>query len=120
MAVATYSALLWTGLDLLSLPHKETLAQVAKSFSHDAFRQASRLRTMSLGLAGLTALTITSGALVAGIDAGLAFNTFPTMDGHWIPPGVLELVPWHRNLIENTATVQWNHRVLGTTTALTA
>jgi cytochrome c oxidase assembly protein subunit 15 len=120
MAVATYSALVWTGLDLWSLPHEKRLAEHASSLGKEAFRQASLLRFKSLFLAGLTAVTITSGALVAGQDAGLAYNTFPTMDGQWVPSNILELSPWHRNLLENTATVQWNHRVLGTTTAVTA
>ena len=120
MAVATYSALVWTGLDLFSLPHtQQVLAQRAASLSQEAFRDAVRIRTVSLGLAAWTALTIASGALVAGSDAGLAYNTFPTMNGQWIPTELLELVPWHRNVIENTATVQWNHRVLATTTAVT-
>jgi cytochrome c oxidase assembly protein subunit 15 len=121
MAIATYSALVWTGLDLWSLPHNnKRLTEIASSMGKEAFRQASLLRLKSLALAGLTAATITSGAIVAGQDAGLAYNTFPTMDGEWIPSTILELSPWHRNLVENTATVQWNHRVLGTTTALTA
>jgi cytochrome c oxidase assembly protein subunit 15 len=121
MAVATYSALVWTGLDLWSLPHdNKRLAEYASSLGKEALRQANLLRIKSLFLAGLTAVTITSGALVAGQDAGLAYNTFPTMDGEWIPSTLIELSPWHRNLLENTATVQWNHRVLGTTTAVTA
>jgi heme a synthase len=120
MAVATYSALIWTGLDLWSLPHQKQLSQYASSLGKEALRQASLLRFKSLALAGLTAVTMTSGALVAGQDAGLAYNTFPTMDGEWIPSSIMELSPWHRNLLENTATVQWNHRVLGTATALTA
>jgi cytochrome c oxidase assembly protein subunit 15 len=119
MALATYGALLWTGFDILGLNHSNIPEQVAK-LSKEALHHASRLRTGSLALAGLTAVTVASGALVAGNDAGRAFNTFPLMDGHWIPPEILELVPWQRNLLENTATVQWNHRMLGTTTALTA
>ena len=121
MAVATYGALTWTGLNLLSLPHHQSiqLSQLEAKFPH-AFRHAFMLRRGGVALTGLTALTIVSGALVAGNDAGRAYNTFPRMDGQWIPDAMLELVPWHRNLYENTATVQWNHRVLGTTTALTA
>jgi cytochrome c oxidase assembly protein subunit 15 len=119
MALVTYGALLWTGFDILGLKHSNIPEQIAK-VSKEALRHASRIRTGSLALAGLTAITVTSGALVAGNDAGRAFNTYPLMDGHLIPPEILELVPWQRNLIENTATVQWNHRMLGTTTALTA
>jgi len=120
MALVTYGALLWTGFDILSLKHAGAISEQASQLSKEALRHASKLRTGSLALAGLTAVTVASGALVAGNDAGRAFNTYPLMDGHWIPPEILELVPWHRNFIENTATVQWNHRMLGTTTALTA
>ena len=42
------------------------------------------------------------------------------MSDEWIPSEIWEIQPWQRNLWENTATVQWNHRVLGTTTAITA
>ena len=132
MAVATYGALLWTGLDLLSLPHihspnknggtgaLESLAKQLSSMGRNAIQSTTRLRAGSMLLAGLTTITITSGALVAGNDAGRAYNTFPKMDDAWIPDDILELAPWHRNLLENTATVQWNHRLLGTATASTA
>jgi heme a synthase len=122
LAVATYGVLTWTGLSILSLPHGPILKQLpdmAAKFP-EAFRRASQLRLGTIAVTGLTALTIVSGALVAGNDAGRAYNTFPKMDGQWIPPEYIELTPWHRNVLENTATVQWNHRVLGTTTALTA
>jgi cytochrome c oxidase assembly protein subunit 15 len=120
MAVATYGALLWTGLDILGLPHKTTLTEQAKHLSKQALKQASRLRVGSLALTGLTGLTIVSGALVAGNDAGRAYNTFPKMGDDWIPEGILEYQPWYRNLHENTATVQFNHRVLGMSTAAVA
>lgn len=39
------------------------------------------------------------------------------MGDEWIPTGISELTPWYRNMHENTATVQFNHRILGMTTA---
>lgn len=73
---------------------------------------------------GLTGLTILSGAFVAGNDAGRAYNTYPLMDGKWMPWEDMvdspDGVPRWRNVFENTATVQFNHRVLGTCTALCA
>lgn len=121
MAVATYGALLWTGLDILGLPHKKTMTdQASKVFSVESLRQALRLRTGSIFLTSLTGLTIVSGALVAGNDAGRAYNTFPKMDDEWIPSEIAELTPWYRNLKENSATVQFNHRILGTSTAVVA
>lgn len=61
--------------------------------------------------------TILSGALVAGLDAGFAYNTFPTMNGMWIPEGMLAMTPWHANLAENPVTVQFGHRWLAVATA---
>jgi cytochrome c oxidase assembly protein subunit 15 len=120
MAVATYGALLWTGLDILGLPHKETMADQASKLSKQALKQAARLRTGSIHITALTGLTIVSGALVAGNDAGRAYNTFPKMDGEWIPSEIGDLTPWYKNLYENTAAVQFNHRVLGISTAVGA
>merc|ERR1719491_2111232 len=121
MAVATYGGLLWTGLDILGLPHQKTMAdRASKLFSVESLRQALRLRTGSIFLTSLTGLTIVSGALVAGNDAGRAYNTFPKMDDEWIPSEIADLTPWYRNLKENTATVQFNHRVLGVSTAIAA
>jgi cytochrome c oxidase assembly protein subunit 15 len=117
MAVATYGALLWTGLDILGLPHKQTISDQASKLSKEALKQAARLRTGSLHIIALTSITIVSGALVAGNDAGRAFNTFPKMDEEWIPSEIADLKPWYKNLYENSATVQFNHRVLGISTA---
>jgi heme a synthase len=120
MAVATYGTLLWTGLDILKLPYSNAYAVDPALSSRDFLRHASRIRTGGLVVTALTATTIVSGALVAGNDAGRAYNTFPTMNGEWIPSEMFKLSPWHLNWIDNTATVQWNHRVLGTLTAASA
>jgi cytochrome c oxidase assembly protein subunit 15 len=58
------------------------------------------------------ALTIIWGAFVAGLDAGLAYNTFPLMGGRLVPEGILINAPWWLNFFENTAAVQFTHRVL--------
>ncbi|RYD15693.1 MAG: heme A synthase [Lysobacteraceae bacterium] len=67
-------------------------------------------------LLALVATTILFGAFVAGLRAGLMYNTFPTMAGHWIPPGLAGMEPAWRNLFENPVTVQFIHRVLALTT----
>ena len=51
-----------------------------------------------------------SGGMVAGLRAGYAYNTFPLMNGHLVPPEVLLLEPWWRNFLYNMATVQLVHR----------
>ncbi len=67
-------------------------------------------------LLALLAITILSGAFVAGLRAGLIYNTFPLMAGQWVPTGVLYLEPVWLNFFENPATVQFAHRVLGIST----
>src|SRR5690606_13373166 len=54
------------------------------------------------------------GALVAGLEAGFVYPTFPLMDGGLLPPNGLAKDPVLINLVENHATVQWIHRVLAT------
>ena len=51
------------------------------------------------------------GALVAGMKAGMGYNTWPLMDGQLIPNGLGIMQPWYLNLFENAMTVQFNHRV---------
>ncbi len=72
----------------------------------------SGLRRLGFAVTALVCLMIVSGGFVAGTRAGFAFNSFPLMDGHLIPPGVLALTPFWRNLFENIATVQLDHRIL--------
>jgi cytochrome c oxidase assembly protein subunit 15 len=62
-------------------------------------------------------LTISAGGFVAGLNAGLTYNTFPLMDGHFIPAGYAQLEPFIRNWFENIPAVQFNHRLLAETTA---
>lgn len=52
------------------------------------------------------------GALVAGLKAGLTYNTWPLMDGRFIPNGLLTLQPWYENFFENVTTVQFDHRMM--------
>ena len=102
-AILIYGFILWTLLDLrCSQP-----LQISKTAS------LARWRKLSVGLLGLVLLTIVSGGFVAGLKAGLIFNTFPLMGGNWIPEGIAALTPWYLNLFENVVTVQFNHRVLG-------
>lgn len=49
---------------------------------------------------------------MAGLDAGLVYNTFPLMGGQLVPEGMFVLKPWWKNFFENVTTVQFDHRVL--------
>lgn len=61
-----------------------------------------------------------SGAFVAGLDAGLVYNSFPKMGDNWIPDDILAFSPKLRNFTENPTTVQFDHRILGTCTLAAA
>lgn len=70
----------------------------------------------TLALTILISVTVISGGFVAGLKAGKIYNTFPMMGDYWVPPGLMALEPWWRNLFDNIATVQFDHRVLAITT----
>ncbi len=57
-------------------------------------------------------LQIVAGGFVAGLDAGMGYNTWPKMDGDYLPEGLLVMQPTWRNFFENTLTVQFVHRLL--------
>jgi heme a synthase len=64
------------------------------------------------GLLGLILVQIIAGAFVAGLDAGMGYNTWPLMDGALIPQGLDVIDPFWKNLFENTLTVQFIHRMI--------
>ena len=70
-------------------------------------------------LPALVFITVCSGGLVAGLNAGLAYNTFPLMGGNWIPEEILTISPIYLNFFENAVTVQFDHRILAILTMLT-
>ncbi len=105
LALVLYAAILWTALSVLR-PGAPRLPQ------------ACGLRRLSLLAVSLVAVTIVAGGFTAGLHAGLAFNTFPLMDGHVVPQGWAALSPAWRNITENVAAVQFDHRLLATLSAL--
>ena len=109
LALIIYAYLFWLALGVL-WPRPER--------SRDA--AATGLRRALIGLLVLVAVTIASGGFVAGLNAGLTYNTFPLMDGDLIPRGYADLSPWAVNLFENIAAVQFNHRLLAVTTVALA
>jgi len=97
MAFLIYAAMLWTALGLL-----------ANGQGHAKPANVA----LSRGLAILVFVQVLAGALVAGIHAGYAYNTFPLMDGRWIPDEILVIEPAWKNLVYNMATVQLDHRAI--------
>jgi cytochrome c oxidase assembly protein subunit 15 len=65
------------------------------------------------GVFALIFVQMLAGALVAGMDAGFGYNTWPLINGAFIPSGLGEAQPWYLNLFENPLAVQFNHRMLG-------
>ena len=93
---------------------------LARELSVDSVRRRVSRRARLLmrnGLAAigvLLALQVLWGAFVAGLKAGLIFNTFPLMAGALVPPNLLPLSPALLNFVQHPTAVQWTHRVLGT------
>src|SRR5207248_512067 len=102
LAFLIYAGLLWIALGILR------------------HAQAPRTRHLAAArmLAALVFAMVLSGALVAGIRAGFAYNTFPLMNGRWIPPEILSIDPWWKNFVYNMATVQFVHRALAVAIAI--
>ena len=100
-AFIIYAYMFWVALSLLY--------PAAGVTRHRAYGRAFWLTV-------LISVTIISGGFVAGLKAGKIYNTFPMMGTHWVPPGLTALDPFWRNLTENAATVQFDHRLLAITT----
>ncbi|MEM8921614.1 MAG: COX15/CtaA family protein, partial [Pseudomonadota bacterium] len=62
-------------------------------------------------LLGLTSVQMAMGALVAGLDAGRTYTDWPLMGGQALPDGMWSMSPIIRNVFENVATAQFNHRI---------
>ena len=73
-------------------------------------RKTSYYSRMIISFIALIFVQIILGALVAGQDAGLAYDSFPTMNGAWIPDGLGLIEPWWKNLYQSPTTAQWIHR----------
>jgi cytochrome c oxidase assembly protein subunit 15 len=76
-----------------------------------------RLKITAIALLALTFVQLYLGALVAGLRAGKIYNTWPDIDGGFIPSieRLFFETPWWRNLFENTLTVQFEHRMVAYT-----
>jgi heme a synthase len=99
LALAIFAAELWIALGLLNMNDSRKTNEGSK----DRF---------PLLVAALVYLMALSGGFVAGLRAGHAYNTFPLMYGHVVPPETFMLAPWWRNFLWNVATVQLLHRSL--------
>ena len=97
MACVIFAALIWT---IFSLSDRA------------GPREPAGVRRGAGAVLILVFVQIALGALVAGLDAGLTYNSWPLMDGDFVPAGLLMIEPWWLNLTENITTVQFDHRMV--------
>jgi cytochrome c oxidase assembly protein subunit 15 len=102
LASVIYTAVLWAGQRLRP---------------GGAFDVPARLRCTAVALVPLVLLQIYLGALVAGLNAGLVYNTWPLIDGAFVPRAehLFFISPAWRNFFENDVTVQFVHRMVAYT-----
>jgi len=71
-----------------------------------------QLFKLNVSLLILVVIQIIYGAFVAGLNAGHGFNTWPLMNGEWVPEAVYSLTPFWRNFTEAPYGIQFIHRTL--------
>ena len=103
LAFLIFAAMLWCALSLLSRPSANSAA---------ANSDFSAVGRWAAAVACLVFLQVLAGGMVAGIRAGYAYNTFPSMNGEVVPAEIMMLAPWWKNFFYNMATVQFDHRLL--------
>ena len=102
LAIAIFGLIVWTALGLRERRQRGVRLDTI----------SDRQRRVAHWLVVLVFAQILLGALVAGLKAGLTYNTWPLMDGHILPNGLLTLEPWYANAFENITAVQFNHRLM--------
>ncbi|HEY7299032.1 MAG TPA: COX15/CtaA family protein [Xanthobacteraceae bacterium] len=109
LACALFAAIIWTAQRTLRPGSYTSIAREGR-----AGPSLARLRATAALIPVLVLCQIYLGALVAGLHAGLIYNTWPLIDGSFIPrvSQLLFQEPWWRNLFENTLTVQFVHRTV--------
>lgn len=100
-AILIYSYILWVAWGLLN-----------PSPQNAWVRGIEKLRRYTVIAIVLICVMIISGALVAGTRAGFGFNTFPLMNGYFLPPGLFDMSPLYLNFLENPVTIQFDHRMI--------
>ncbi len=99
VAVLIYIYMLWVVFDLL-LSKEESDSDSSRPYAG-----------YSMVLLGLVFLMILSGGLVAGTDAGVAYNTWPLMGNSFIPAQLYTGSPAWLDAFEDITTIQFNHRM---------
>lgn len=98
LAFGLFCAIQWTRWQVLDMRRGDNNARTAFTWG---------VRAVLL----VIVVQIYLGALVAGLRAGLSYNTYPLMDGKFVPDGLYLLSPWWLNHLESVLTVQFQHRM---------
>jgi len=101
-ALLLLGALLWVGLEYLRRQEKGAAPHI---------ESAAPLASASFALVAIVYLQMLLGAFVAGLHAGLIYNTWPSMNGRVLPEGAFFVRPWWRNFFENPGLAQFDHRM---------
>ena len=101
LAIIIFACMFWYALDFL---RGETPRQSSQA--------SSTYLQVSTAAVFVVFLMMLSGGFVAGTKAGFIINTFPTMNGEWVPSNWMAMTPWWRNLFENAVAIQFFHRLL--------
>ena len=100
IAFLIFGAITWTAMSVL-YPSKTNLSVPVKS-----------MYKASVAVSATLFLMVLSGGFVAGLQAGLIYNTFPLMGNSFIPPNLFALTPFWTNFFDNMTTVQFDHRII--------
>jgi cytochrome c oxidase assembly protein subunit 15 len=100
IAFLIFGAITWTAMSVL-YPSKANLSVPVKS-----------MYKTSVAVSATLFLMVLSGGFVAGLQAGLIYNTFPLMGNSFIPPNLFALTPFWTNFFDNMTTVQFDHRII--------
>ena len=100
IAFLIFGAITWTAMAVL-YPSKTNLSVPVRS-----------MYKTSVAVSATLFLMVLSGGFVAGLQAGLIYNTFPLMGNSFIPPNLFALTPFWTNFFDNMTTVQFDHRII--------
>lgn len=100
-AFVIFGCLIWLALELSD-----------KRASPRTASENSVLRTTGAALVVLVLLQVVFGAFVAGLKAGLVYNTWPDMNGAFLPPDYWTTTPAYLSFFESHAATQFNHRLM--------
>jgi len=111
--VSHYRLAAHLGLAFLVLIYLQYVFLSYFPFDKKEEKASRKAQVWGVSLFVLLVVQIVWGAFVAGLNAGYMYNTFPKMQGYWLPPGWDAVSPVIMNFLDNPVTVQLTHRALG-------